>query len=242
MRTIRAIFFDLGDTLVDFGPLKAGRMFREGTRRAYAYMRERSKPLPPWGWYWLLHWAAIRWNVLKAVVFGREFNSLDVLQRCCRRLGLQLSEEEMLELCWKWYEPLCEQATVEPGLAGMLRSLHSRGVEIVVVSNTFVPGAILDRHLKQVGLLELLPKRVYSCDVGVRKPRAEIFRAALQLVQVDPGEVLFVGDSPRADITGAGRLGMATALKDPAGRYEGRNHGATWTIQRVMEVEGLLEA
>lgn len=242
MRTIRAIFFDLGDTLLDFGPVRVGRMFREGTRRAYAYLREMGRDLPPWPWYWLLHWAAIRWNVLKAVVLGVEFNSLDVLRRCCRRLGIKLSEDELFELCWKWYEPLCEQATVEPGLAGMLASLQRRGVEVVVVSNTFVPGAILDRHLELAGLLEYLPQRVYSCDVGVRKPRAEMFRAALARVQAEPSEVLFVGDSPRADIIGAGRMGMLTALKDPAGRYDGRAHGATWTIRRVVEVEGLLDA
>jgi HAD superfamily hydrolase (TIGR01662 family) len=241
-RQIRAIFFDLGDTLLDFGPVRVGDLFRQGARLAYEYLDGLGLSLPGWRRYWWLHWAAIRWNVLKALLLRREFNSLDVLRRCCNRLKLHLSEAQLLELCWLWYEPLHRQATVEPGLPEMLDELQARGLTVVVVSNTFVPGEVLDRHLAKADLLQRLPIRVYSCDVGSRKPHRAIFREALNRANVLPEEVMFVGDSPRADIRGSQRMGMHAVLKDPKGQHAGRSHGADHTIQRIVQVADLVDA
>lgn len=50
-----------------------------------------------------------------------------------------------------------------------------------------------------------------SDAVGFRKPRSEIFEAVLTDLGVEPEEVLHVGDSLRADVGGAQPLGIRTA-------------------------------
>ena len=60
----------------------------------------------------------------------------------------------------------------------------------------------LDQHLHAI---------VISEDVGIRKPRREIFEAALEAVGAAPAETLHVGDNLEADVQGASELGLRTA-------------------------------
>jgi putative hydrolase of the HAD superfamily len=52
---------------------------------------------------------------------------------------------------------------------------------------------------------------VVSDAFGLRKPRAEIFAEVVKRLGVSPAETLHVGDSLRADVVGAARAGMRTA-------------------------------
>jgi putative hydrolase of the HAD superfamily len=51
---------------------------------------------------------------------------------------------------------------------------------------------------------------VFSSEIGVRKPRPEIFHAALQRLGVAAEDALFVGDRLGADVRGARAVGMRT--------------------------------
>jgi FMN phosphatase YigB (HAD superfamily) len=61
----------------------------------------------------------------------------------------------------------------------LLDALHDRGLKTAVVSNTWDPRWLLERDLEQMNLLARLDAVVFSSDVGVRKPRPEIFSRAL---------------------------------------------------------------
>jgi putative hydrolase of the HAD superfamily len=123
----------------------------------------------------------------------------------------------------------------------MLAELRKAGLTLGVVSNTFVPARVLDRHLEEEGMLEQLPVRVYSCDVGYRKPRRTIFREALRRAGLNAAETLFVGDSPRADVAGANRMGMITVLKDPTGRYANGRGLADHRVRSILQLREIVE-
>ena len=114
------------------------------------------------------------------------------------------------------------------------------GLKIGVVSNTFIPGETLDRHLADENLLELLPVRIYSCDIGRRKPNRSIFTTALEKIQLRPEKVMFVGDSLRADISGSNRMGMVSVLKDPNSRYGRSAAKANHRIRSILELTELI--
>ena len=63
-----------------------------------------------------------------------------------------------------------------------------------------------------------------SEDVGIRKPRAEIFHATLRKLGVEPGEALHVGDRLEADVAGAAGVGME----------------AVWITRRARDPEAAL--
>lgn len=67
--------------------------------------------------------------------------------------------------------------------------------------------------------------RIYSFEVGYRKPEPEIFLEACKRFGVAPGDCLMVGDHPEADIKGSLRVGMSAALIDRPGEFRGHLPG-----------------
>ncbi len=101
----------------------------------------------------------------------------------------------------------------------VLASLKARGLILGIVSNVVAPGSYCRRQLQRLGLLDHLSTFTFSSEVGLRKPRPEVYRHALEQLAplaggrpVRPEQILFVGDSPACDVTGPARLGMQTAL------------------------------
>ncbi|MFP3938360.1 MAG: HAD family hydrolase [Phycisphaerae bacterium] len=239
-RPIEGIFFDLGDTLLDFGPVDVRGLFEAGAHLAYGYLRKLEQPLPSFEKFHRKQLWAIRWSYFKSRITRREFNSLDVLGRMSDNMGHDLTETQAEELAWLWYLPLRRTATVEPGTAEMLRRFHEQGLKLGLISNTFVPGQVLDRHLSEDGLLDLFPWRVYSCDVRYRKPNRKIFRTALKWANLRPHQTMFVGDSLQADVRGANRSGMISVLKDPSGHRSRSSATPRHRIRRLTELEELV--
>jgi putative hydrolase of the HAD superfamily len=240
MARIKGILFDLGDTLLDFGPVSTERLFLEGARLAYSYLKELGQPLPPFRSFHRRQLWAIRWHYFKSHVTRREFNSLDVLGRVSKEMGHTLSPEQTEELAWLWYEPLSKCATVEDGLVELLEGFRSDGLRLAVVSNTFVPGQVLDRHLAQLGLLEYFPARLYSCDVVYRKPHPQIFRLALEQLGLAAREAIFVGDSFSADMAGAAQVGMVSVFKDPSGARRHRRISPDHRITSLLQLRDVV--
>ncbi|MDY7010428.1 MAG: HAD family hydrolase [Planctomycetota bacterium] len=222
MTRIKGILFDLGDTLLDFGPVDTLKLFVEGARLAYAYLQQLGQPVPPFAKYHRRQLRAVQWSLLKSHLTRREFNSLDVLVRTSKSMGQKLTPEQTEELAWLWYEPLSRCVTVEDRLEELLEGFRRNGLSLAVISNTFVPGQVLDRHMAELGLLEYFPVRIYSCDVRYRKPHPKIFQICLDRLGISPSEAIFVGDKLRPDITGAAQAGIISVLKDPSGAR--RNH------------------
>ncbi len=240
VKRIRAIFFDLGDTLVDFGKVNIEEMFLKGARLAYEYLHSGGFTIPSFRAYHRRNLVSIRFNVVLSAITRREFNSRDTMGKICRKMGLNLNSDQLLELCRLWYEPLRQRAVVEPGTREMLKQFLSDGIKLVVVSNTFIPGEVLDYHLETEELLDLLPIRIYSCNTGFKKPNRQIFELGLTKAQVEPQNAIFVGDTPRADIYGANRVGMVSVLKDPVGRYPNTRYKPTHRIQRTVELSDIV--
>lgn len=234
---INTILFDLGDTLFDLGKVNVSKMFDAGGTLAYKYLQENGFTLPSFRRFYWINYLAVRLNVIKCAITLRDFHAASLMDSICRKMGITLSREKLLDLCWLWYEPLHNCATVEPGLAEMLEAFTARGIKLGVVSNTFIPGEVLDKHLEEAGLLKWLPKRIYSCDVGWQKPKPIIFRKALEIMGSRPEETLFVGDKERNDVKGASRAGMKTARKDPSGKKRTR---ADFHIRRVTELRDII--
>jgi HAD superfamily hydrolase (TIGR01549 family) len=238
--TIRGVLFDLGDTILDFGKVDVATLFEAGARLTYDYARTLHLPLPTFAKYHRRQLRAIRWSYLKSRITGREFNALDIMGKLARGMGHNFTYAEVLDLAWLWYSPLSRCATVEEGVGDMLRQFQRQGLPVGIVSNTFVPGEVLDRHLEQFGLLDLLPIRVYSCDVGIRKPDRRIFEIALKKIGVEASSAIFIGDSPRADIVGANRCGMVSVLKDPHGRHAAGRIKPTYRIKSLLELPAII--
>ncbi len=238
--TPRAVLFDFGDTLVRFGPVDKQAMFDKAAWRTYRLWARRNRRMPGYRRFYLHHWFALRWSYLKTLVLRRELDTMRMLRRACRKLWLEAPAEFFDELAWHWYRPLAEVATVEEGTADVLSELTRRGYRLAIVSNTFVPGFVLDRHLARLDLLKFFPVRVYSCDVGYRKPSRHIFNIAMERLEAKADRAVFVGDLIRADVRGAQRAGMRAVWRRPPDGHD-KPPADTLVIDSLRELPGALD-
>ena len=95
-----------------------------------------------------------------------------------------------------------------------LRELRERGIKIGVVSNS-------SRDVREFAKHHVLDidAGISSFHHGKTKPHASIFRAVLELLEVEPDEALMVGDTIDADIEGPLAIGMQAVLLDRYGLY-----------------------
>ncbi len=217
---IRAVLFDLGDTLLDFQPMDRLALFRGVAETTYSFLRSRGCALPGFGTYYRRHIWAVRWAYIWATVRGREIDSVRTMQRFCGKQGYPTDEEFITDLLWMWYQPIIPRSSVAADVIPTLRSLRDAGLKMGIVSNTLLPGRILDRHLEMEGLKEFFPVRVYSSEITYRKPKPIIFRAALAEIAAGADECLFVGDMVKTDIAGARRVGMRSVLRRTARKQD----------------------
>jgi 2-haloalkanoic acid dehalogenase type II len=210
---LRAVVFDLFDTLVDLRmeglplvtlngrrfPSTAGALHAELGRHAgisldafAAELRSVDREL-----------RAPRYEA------GRELATRERFDAVLARLGLGAHAELAERLTALHKALLREQVRTLAHHAEVLAALRER-VSLAVCSNfSHSPTALA--VLESAGLRWHFDAVLVSDSVGFRKPRPEIFRATLGALGTAPEETLHVGDSLTADVAGAAALGLRTA-------------------------------
>ncbi len=97
---------------------------------------------------------------------------------------------------------------IYPEVPDVLPALEQRGYRLALISNADENDPVI-----QVLLGADLPVRfeaiVTSESAGAYKPSNRIFERALQELELEPDQVVLVGDSPTSDVLGGHRAGMA---------------------------------
>ena len=240
-RQLDGILFDFGDTLVDFAHVDVLARFEDGARSVYQYLKDLNQPMPAFNKYHRQQLWAVRWRYFMSYFTGRDFNALDLIDHLGDALGHDLSAEQLAELVFRWYTPMREHGTMEPGIPDMLAGLRDRGLKLGVISNTFIPASVLDQHLESIGLIDLFPVRIYSCELDFRKPDKRIFQLGLDELGTAPERTMYVGNSLRCDIGGSNRMGMISVLKHLDRRRRGLFIKPKHPIEKLMDLPAIVE-
>lgn len=124
-------------------------------------------------------------------------------------LGYAHEKLDMERLLSEYRWGVAEGVVAFPEVPKVLEKLRSHGFELGIITNSFVPMRLRDIEIQAHGLMPYFPRFRYSAaDLGYLKPHPEVFRAALKAMNVTPKEAIFVGDSLPADIIGAQSAGM----------------------------------
>ncbi|MGQ7310618.1 HAD family hydrolase [Microbacterium arabinogalactanolyticum] len=121
----------------------------------------------------------------------------------------------------------------------VLVELRRRGIPIGLITNG--PSAFQREKLRTVGIDGLFDVVVASGDIGVLKPDAEIFRHALDRAGVLPAASLHVGDSFTADVMGAVGAGLSAFWLNReriAAPPNGPRHVEGDSLRAVLELVG----
>lgn len=141
------------------------------------------------------------------------------------------------------------RAELIPGAAEMVRGLVERGHRVGLVADGFTD--TFRNVLTHFDLYHLFSARAISEEVGVSKPNARMFIAALEAMGVGPDryrDVVMVGNNLERDIKGANLLGITSVFlswsprrsKTPADDTEIPDYTIT-TPTALLELVDLLE-
>lgn len=200
MPPLKAIFFDLDDTLLDISSCRPPAV--EASFRVAAQQH--------------LHLTLEAWRAASEAVkvemqefwLNSSLSGAELLREGSRRILQKLGIEDKELPVWvsqAYYQTWLSQLQLFPEVREVLRILKPR-FPLGVISNG--PSDLQRYKLRLFDLECEFDPIVISGEVGVAKPDPRIFRHALELVKVLPSEALYVGDSPTYDIAGAKGVGM----------------------------------
>ena len=143
----------------------------------------------------------------------------------------------------RWIDSIanyCDQAAREciNEARPMLEKLHD-SFPLMLVSNFY---GNIDEVLRAYGIRHLFKGIIESAVVGVRKPNPTLFKLGVDALELEPQEVLVVGDSLRKDIEPAERLGCHVLwLKGKGWTDDEDKQTHPNTITRVTQVTDWIE-
>jgi putative hydrolase of the HAD superfamily len=209
----RAVFFDVGETLVHVDPSFAELFVRvlagSGHERSLEEVREASAHV-----YARFSEAARDGSMWTTTPERSRAFWTSVYERMLGALGV--AEDDGLAATLHREFTRMENYVLFDDVVPTLAALRARGVLLGVVSNF---EAWLEDWFGAHELLELLPVRVISGIEGIEKPDARIFRLALERASVSAGDAAYVGDNPEFDVDPPAALGMFPVLVDRRGRF-----------------------
>jgi putative hydrolase of the HAD superfamily len=221
---IRAIVFDLDNTLVDFmrmkrdavdaaieGMIDAGLALPRETVRARidAIYQERG----------------LEFQQVFDVLLEREFGHIDPKILASGIIGYRRARASAL--------------TLYPHTHMTMLELVRRGIRLGVVSDA--PRMQVWLRLCELSLQHMFDAVVTFDDTRERKPSPAPFREVLTRLGVAPGEALMIGDWAERDVVGGKSLGMLTAFARYGDTFDTQASGADFDIDDIFELVAVVD-
>jgi len=228
---IKAIIFDLDNTLVDFMKMKddavnaaVKAMIDAGMRLSFEEAKAKIYQI----------------YKLEGIEFQEVFDHF--LKQSCGEINPKVLAAGIVA-----YRKAREAALVlYPHVNMTMFELIKRGLKLAVLSDAPRKQAWL--RLCYLNLQHTFDVVVTFEDTGVRKPAAQPFRKVLELLKLQPQETLMVGDWPERDMTGASQIGIPTVYAkygDTYARYDNAQQpvevNADYTVEDINELLDIVD-
>jgi putative hydrolase of the HAD superfamily len=208
---VRAVIFDLWETLIDWNREAAAQMLVDVT----ALVGDAG--------------FADRWDRAKT-------RYTTPIRDALTEAGVPPGSLE--EICALRLEYVRASLRPRPGVVETLRALRERGqlVGLITVCTQDVETLWDDSEL--AGLFDA---EIFSSRLGVSKPDPRIYLACCESLGVEPREAVFVGDGANDELAGARRVGMEAILIHRPGEGPLWPELADWDGPRVTSIPEVLE-
>ena len=220
---LKAVIFDLDNTLTDFMRMKAvsidaavGAMIDAGldmdaeeTKRKLFEIYDRE---------------GIEDQRVFDKFLNENFGEIDPMIHTAAILGYRRGREYTLVLY--------------PHVKRTLIGLAKRGLKLVVVSDA--PRYQAWSRLCYLQLQHFFDHVITFEDTHVRKPDRAPFMKAIELLQMKPNEVIMVGDWPERDVVGASGVGIKTVYAKYGDTSGAVVSGADYEIEDIAELTGIV--
>ena len=128
---------------------------------------------------------------------------------------------------------------VYPNVNKTLIELIKLGIQLSVVSDA--PSREAWMRLYYLNLHHVFDPVLTFDDTGVRKPSPKPFEMALDIIQAKPDEVLMIGDWPERDVVGAKQIGMKTIFARYGDTFGTVDSGADWDVNDIYDLVDIVK-
>ncbi|HEV8230496.1 MAG TPA: HAD family hydrolase [Candidatus Limnocylindria bacterium] len=230
---LRAVFFDMGDTLVS-ERRDVGDPWREPVLAAI------QRELGPRAWAETLYAADIRRPPVDDP-HRQETNRW--LAEWLRERGELLGDDEVERLRIAFARPLPAIFSLAAGALESLRWCKARGLAVLVLTNTLSRGDAEARgDFERFGVSDLIDEVITSYSTGWQKPHPAMFERALRHATVSATEACMVGDRLDFDVAGPKALGIRAVWRSHALLPPGFVPPPDATIRSLEELPTVLES
>lgn len=197
--TARAVTFDCWGTLIYEPDVVRGREVRVSALCGMTGLSsDRAGELLEAGWR--QHhdeWAA-----------GRQHGAAGVAAHIAAAVGAPADVEAQMVAALEEASLSCDVSMV-PEALDTLKAVKDAGLATALICDTgFSPGRVVRSLLGRHGLTDHLDALVFSDEVGVPKPNAKMFAAAMGAI--GGGPAVHIGDLRRTDVAGARAAGLGS--------------------------------
>jgi len=205
-REVKAIFFDLDDTLYDYSSSSG-----YSKDKVFSYLLNRHPHLKQEDI--LSSYEKIIQDAVEEEVKGT-YGAWDRQKRFSRLLlSIGLKNDGLSKkLVTIFAKARAESSKPYPDTQDVLSKLGKKYVLGVITNG---PSVYQREEISLLKLETYFSHILIAEEVGFRKPAKEIFQTALEKVARHPEEAVMVGNNPMEDIKPAKKLGMETVLFDP---------------------------
>ena len=120
-----------------------------------------------------------------------------------------------------------------------LLELLKRGLKLAVVSDA--PRLQAWTRLAHLQLHHLFDTIVAFEDTGERKPSPKPFERAIEVLGIAPSEAIMVGDWPERDMVGAAKVGIKTAFARYGDTFGTVHSGADYELNDIYELVAIVD-
>jgi len=144
---------------------------------------------------------------------NRDVTHLDQLQfiiKTVTKSSVKIKREWINEFSSAYISPLFEVPPyLNPDAEQVLTELKEKNMHVGLICNTGrTPGSGLRRFLQKDKVSKYFDLMLFSDEVGIRKPDPKIFHMFTTKLNLNPYEVVHVGDNLKSDVWGAKEAGF----------------------------------
>jgi putative hydrolase of the HAD superfamily len=126
-----------------------------------------------------------------------------------------------------------------PNVYSTLYKLLKMGIKMGILSDAPVKEAWL--RLAYLNFHQIVDVVVTFDDTGFRKPDPAPFNLLLKKLEVSPNEAIMVGDWVERDIIGAAQVGMKTAFARYGDTFNTQSHNADYELNDISELINIIK-
>jgi len=229
---MKAVLFDLDDTLYDYVPAHEKALEAVAIKSFSIISTSKEE--------FLELYSSARKHFMEELSSLPAYHSRTLyFQRIIEKKLGKPSAEKSIELYEEYWSVFLANIKPRVGLIELLSYLKEKKIKVGIATNMTTYAQL--KKISALGISTYLDCIVTSNEVGAEKPRSPIFHIALHKLGTTASETLFVGDDPENDIKGAHKVGMKTVLiRTPKNSVNAHLVGADYVIKDLLEIKGIL--